>query len=105
VLSVFETALSDDHALLSHATKESWQAVDASYSSAYTDGPGYQEEFLAPSPKRATAIDGHTRTYARDVARRCQPSGAGAYRRLTAAAPQNPDRISRTLAQLVSFAR
>jgi hypothetical protein len=36
------------------------------------------------------------------VARRCQPSGAGAARPLTAAAPQNPDRISRILAQLVT---
>jgi hypothetical protein len=40
VLSVFETALSDGHTLVSHATKECWQAVDASYSSAYTVGPG-----------------------------------------------------------------
>ena len=31
---VFETALSDGHTLVSHATKESSQAVDASYSSA-----------------------------------------------------------------------
>jgi hypothetical protein len=105
VLSVFEAALSDGHSLVSHATKKSWQAVDASYSSVYTVGPVYQEEFLGPSPKRATAIDGHTRTYARDVGQRCQPSGAGADRPLTAAAPQNPYRISRTLAQLVSFAR
>jgi hypothetical protein len=29
VLSVFQTALSDGHTLISHATKESWQAVDA----------------------------------------------------------------------------
>jgi hypothetical protein len=101
----FFPKISESHALVSHVTKESWPAVDASYSSAYTVGPGYQEEFLGPSPKRATAIDGHTRTYARDVARRCQPSGACADRPLTAAAPQNPDRISRTLAQLVSFAR
>ena len=83
---------SEVRARVSRATKENWQGVDASYSSAYTVAPWQvlwgrgEEDPLGLSPKRATAKGGHTRTYARDAARRCPQSGVGGDLPLMAAA-------------------
>ena len=94
---------------VSLATTENWQWVDVSYSSPYTVAPwqplwsdGHQD-VLEASPKCATAIVGHTRTYARDAAQRCPSSRVGCDFPMIAAAPQSSDGVSGILAQLVSF--